>query len=204
MFIDLTNQTYGKWKVIKLSGRTPAKKALWLCECECKRTANVAGGDLRSGKSTKCRACGLKGINTRHGLGHTRFNTIYYDMVRRTSSPKSVYFDNYGGRGISCLWKSFEDFMVDMYESYKKRCEEVGEKNVTIDRIDNNGNYCKENCRWSTRKEQARNKSNNHYLVLDGESKTIAEWSEILGMDYDTLRDRVVKLGWSHEMALTT
>jgi len=102
----------------------------------------------------------LKEQKTKHGMYGTRFYRIYRHMFDRCNRPKHHAFHRYGGRGIKLLWVSFEDFYRDMYESYKKHVEEFGERNTSIDRIDNENSYCKENCKWSTPKEQCNNRKN--------------------------------------------
>ena len=98
--------------------------------------------------------------NTRHGMRSTRFYAIWTAMLSRCRNPKNIKYRRYGGRGIICLWENFDLFFLDMFESYQLHCNQLGEKNTQIDRINNDGNYCVENCKWSTPKEQANNRSN--------------------------------------------
>lgn len=112
----------------------------------------------------------------------------------------STNIDNISGRGIKVCkeWlgeHGFQDF-------YRWALENGYQDNLTIDRIDVNGNYEPNNCRWSTMKEQQNNRRDNHILELNGEKHTIAEWSEITGINAGTIRSRL-KLDWSIEEALT-
>lgn len=119
-----------------------------------------------------------------------------WQMLRqRCTNPKKKQFKDYGGRGISCCerWDTFTNFLEDMGEK---------PKGYQIDRIDVNGNYCKENCRWVSPKENANNRRNNRILVFKGESKTIAQWAVLKKMTVETLRARV-RRGWSVDDALT-
>lgn len=123
-------------------------------------------------------------------------NRTYWNMRGRCGNKNRPDYKFYGGRGIKCLWLKFEDFYNDMVDEYR-----IG---LELDRINNNGNYCKKNCRWTTRKVQLNNYSRNHLLKYKGKSKTIAEWSEFLGMRRGTLSCRINKYGWSIKESIET
>jgi hypothetical protein len=117
-------------------------------------------------------------------------------MIGRCTNPNNSHFASYGGRGISVCdrWRDFPTFLADMGE------KPVG---MSIDRIDIDGNYEPGNCRWTTAKQQARNKRSTRLLTYDGQTRPLLEWAERLGLNPGTLSDRVYA-GWSDEAALTT
>lgn len=102
----------------------------------------------------------------------------------------------YGEKGVKCLWKSFEEFKNDMGESYQNHVKIFGERDTTIDRINSNGNYCKENCRWATLREQAGNTSQARFITYNEQTKNVSEWSRVTGINYQTLINRL-NAGWS-------
>ena len=160
-------------------------------------------------KYIRCRKCcdkfrsGVNNSSYKHGMRRTRFYGLYKSMCNRCKKPSQTNYYLYGGRGIKCLWNSFEEFRDNMYESYQAHVKEFGEKDTTIDRIDNNGNYCKENCRWETQKEQARNKRNNHLITYNGITKCLSQWVEDMGLTKSSVEHRLTR-AWSIEKALTT
>lgn len=176
----------------------------WLCRCSCGASVMVFTGNLRTGHTTKCQTCAdatRREKLTRHG--HTvggkvsKVYSVWAGMVARCTRPSSHKYPDYGGRGITVCdqWTKFDNFLADMGD--------VPFSGAQIDRIDNDKGYEPGNCKWSTRKEQGRNKRNNVLLTLNGVTRTLPEWAEITGIGYDALKQRV-RSGWTDERALTT
>ena len=146
----------------------------------------------------------MKHGNTTHGMKRTRFYKIWTGMKTRCYNKNKHNYHRYGGRGIkvSVGWQGFLKFKEDMYEDYLKHCEEFGEKDTQIDRVNGDGNYELGNCKWSTREEQNNNRVDSRFITFKGERKTIAEWARVVGLNRMTIWSRL-KYGWSVERALT-
>jgi hypothetical protein len=132
-----------------------------------------------------------------HGLSYTPEYYCWIHMKARCLNPNNTAYHNYGERGISICerWSSsFLNFLSDMGNMPSRK--------HTIDRIDNNGDYTPDNCRWVTRKYQQRNRRNTVYVTFNGETKSAAEWSEITGIKRHTIVTRI-KRGWTPEDAIT-
>lgn len=125
-------------------------------------------------------------------------------MKERCNNPKSTSYKRYGGRGIKTNWQDFQSFKKDMYSSYKYHVEVYGEKDTTIDRIENDGDYCKENCRWATYKVNGSNRGNCPKIKIGRTTKGIVDWSEYYGINVKTVYNRYFKLGWDLRLALVT
>lgn len=140
------------------------------------------------------------------GESHTKFWRAYSNMKRRCTDPKSTFYYLYWWRWIKCRWNSYKSFKADMYESYLEHCEKYWEKNTTIDRIDSNGDYCKENCRWATTIEQGRNTSRNHRYKRKWWEYTLQEIYDMenVNIAYKTFAWRVYDRWWTIEEAITT
>ena len=139
----------------------------------------------------------------KHNFSKTRFYRIYHVIRQRCEDANFSNYPSYGGRGVRKLWKSFEQFRDDMHESYLEHVREFGEKDTTIERIDVNGHYCKENCRWATNREQSRNKTNSRFLQLGDNKRNMSDWVGHLGLSQSALTSRINRLRWSVERTLT-
>ena len=194
--IDLTGHKYGRLLVIGEaepfygSGR---KRRMWLTQCDCGNTLVVRGENLRQGNTTSCgcvKKIRIKESNSTHRMSKTRIWNIWNTMKERCNNPNSINYKNYGGRGIK-ICESWYEFTI----FYNWAISNGYKDNLTIDRINNDGDYCPENCRWVTPLTQSRNKRNNIFLTLDNQTHCLGEWAEIIGLPYGTLMTRYLK-GW--------
>ena len=200
---DLTGQKFARWTVIGRAQNDKRGQAQWHCVCECGNTSIVGGKDLRLGKSRSC-GCLQKDtasvIKRKHGKSNSRLFHIWCAMRSRCYNHSVPHFYLYGGRGITVCdeWRnSFESF-------YEWAINNGYADNLSIDRIDVNGNYEPSNCRWADDKTQARNRRNPRLFEFRGEKKMLIEWAEELGLNYYRVRNRLYKEKWTVEEAFTT
>lgn len=175
-------------------------KRQYLCICDCGKTRIVKGTDLRNGKVHSCGCVHWNkkyknfSIDTPHGK---RLYSIWNDMKRRCEDYRVKSYKRYGGKGIKVCdeWHDFQKF-------YDWSLDNGYSADLTIDRIDNAGDYSPSNCRWANIYTQSNNRSNNHYIEHNGETHSMAEWSRELKIPYSALRSRLQR-GWDEERALT-
>lgn len=187
---------YGYLTVLEVGGRNRRGDVILKCRCRCGRLYTGAGCDIFSLSTVSC-GCYRREKATRHGMCGTPEYRSWQHVLDRCGNVSNKDYLHYGGRGIAVCpeWKSFEQFYADMGPRPSPK--------HSIDRKDNNGNYCKENCRWATRKEQHNNQRSNKMLTYNGETRTMSQWAEEAGISYSALRYRLIR-GWSVEKALTT
>src|SRR3990167_563513 len=200
-FQDLTGQKFNRLTVLKFFGNPGDGNSKWECLCDCGKTNIVGSYKLKSGKTKSC-GCYNRDRATTHKMTNTRFYNIFKALKHRCEGINYPKFHLYGGKGIKCLWNSFEEFRDDMFESYESHVKEFGERDTSIDRINGNDHYYKENCRWATLLEQARNTKNVIRIPFNGKILTLGEVAEKLGIRKKTLANRLYA-GWSIEKTLT-
>lgn len=205
--IDLTGQKFGRLFILRKNGVAKNGHTLFLCMCDCGKEKTILGISLRSGKTKSCgciRQETLVAMNLsriKHGhLINNRTTKVYQtwnSLIQRCTNPKNPSYTTHGGRNISVCsrWKKFENFLEDMGEPPTDKHQ--------IDRIDNNGNYCKLNCRWCTSTVNNRNKRNNRRITYNDKTQCLSEWAEEIDICRVTISNRL-KRGWSIEKALTT
>ena len=139
---------------------------------------------------------------TAGGLSKEPFFTVFNNIRSRITDPSHQNYSSYGGRGLTFEWKGYVDFKKDMYASYLRH-KRLYPKNTTIERIDNNKGYSKENCRWATFQEQAKNKRTSRYLTYRGRTLIIADWARELGVSRQAVRHRI-EAGWDVKSVIET
>lgn len=186
-FIDIKGKKYNRWTVLSLD-RIENKRAYWLCQCECGTKKVVSSSSLRCGTSKSC-GCLTKenGIKTINGLSKTKLYRTYANIKQRCYNKNNFEYKNYGARGIIMCdeWKN------DFLNFYNWAIQNGYKEELTIDRINVNGNYEPNNCRWITMKEQYHNRTDNLYYIVNNEKKCLAELCKEYNMPYKTVRARL-------------
>jgi len=177
-YIDLSGRRFGKIKVLFRSGTSINKKPIFKVVCDCGVSKDVVGSGLLIGHIVSC-GCS-KGF--KHGLSKTKEYRVWAGMLSRCRDKNLKIYPLYGGRGIKVCdrWLEFSNFMLDMGERPSDK--------HSIDRVDVNGNYEPNNCRWADRETQDNNKRSNVYLTMNGVTKTMKQWCILLGVKQPTMR----------------
>lgn len=188
---DLEGKRFGRLEVLKRT-ESKSKETLWLCKCDCGNYSKVFSSNLLKGHTKSC-GCLKKEVKTnlRHGFSGTSLNRVYCGIKRRCYIKTCKEYKYYGNRGIKMCdeWlnnpKTFYDWAIN--NGYKK--------GLSIERIDVNGKYEPNNCKWIERKEQSKNRRTSIPITYNNKTHILSEWSKITGIDCRTIKDRIKKFG---------
>jgi len=198
--VEFTPTTYGKLTTLgpKFLLQSEKAQAYQVCQCECGEVRLVWYNNLRNGHTRACARCLKDPYRSRQGKvqfhprAYPREYIIFSSMKGRCLNPKNTYYVRYGGRGIKVCERwlepdglGFSNFIADMGARPSPK--------HSIDRIDNDGDYCPENCRWATATQQARNTRSNVHITARGETHSLAEWAEITGLTAGCIRYRYMR-----------
>ena len=170
-----------------------SKHPMWLCRCTCGNEKPIAASCLVTGQGS----CGCRKSRTKHSIGGTPEYKTWHRMISRCTNERDPSYARYGGRGITVCKR-----WLDSVEAF---VEDMGKRpggGYSLDRIDNNGNYEPENCRWANANEQTNNRSNTAHITLHGQRLPLTEWARKMGIDYRVVHSRI-RRGWTAEAALT-
>lgn len=196
-FTDLAGKKFGRLTVIKYAGkrnvpdrtkRNGAVNLYWLCQCDCGKSCIVTRAVLTKGSTKSCGCLNIDTIvarNTTHGMIGTLTHNSWRAMMDRCYKPKSASYHNYGARGIRVYeqWHVFEKFLADMGERPTA--------NHSLERTNNDKDYSPDNCKWATKKQQARNTKRNVVVEYQGQEYIFADLALLVGIPYGTLRSRI-------------
>lgn len=191
---DIINKTYSKLTVLKYVGLNTKNRPLYLCKCDCGTEKIILAASLKSGNTKSCGCVAKtktilrnKKLATHNLSQNNRLYRIWKGFRSRCRDINNKYYKNYGGRGI-LVCKEWNEKFITFYNWSMNN----GYKNdLSLDRIDNNGNYSPENCRWTTMIIQRNNTRINRYLIFNNKTYTLAEWSRVLKIHPATLKDRI-------------
>ena len=185
---DLTGKTFGRWTVLEKSEKI-GRIQTYLCKCQCGNTAKVPHSNLTRGKSTSC-GCFQKELASKrfkkHGMRNTRLYSIYANMKARCYNEKNKRYKDYGGRNILMCKEWYESF-----ETFKDWALANGyQDDLSIDRINVDGNYAPSNCRWATQEQQDNNQRKTILIEISGKKMSLKQWTNLMGWKYGTYSAR--------------
>lgn len=208
--LNLLGNKFGRWTVISEADPliTPSgnRFSRYLCRCDCGTERLITTNSLTSGRSKSCgclhneiSAAVCKNNFKSHGDTKSRLYSIYHGIKKRCINENAYNYRNYGARGI-CICNEW----LDSWDCFKEWAYASGYNDtLSIDRIDVNGNYCPENCRWVDRVAQANNRRTSKNITYAGQTHTLAEWASILDIPYKKLYNRI-RRGWDLDRAFNT
>ena len=208
--MDIIGKKFNRLTVLELVGTDKYGNTKFLCECDCGNRKILLGSKVKGGRTKSCGCLHsetARNNTKKHLSSHTKLYSVYAQILSRCFCKTNKNYHNYGGRGITVCaeWADKENGFDSFYKwaiqnGYNANAE-FGK--CTIDRIDNNGDYEPNNCRWVDIKTQANNKRQNHLITFNGKTQNVTQWATELGFTKSTLFNRIRK-GWSIEKMLTT
>ena len=202
MKTNLVGKRFGNLVVVSKNTEIHDWRARWNCVCDCGNEIVARADSLTSGQKTSC-GCQAhkkwsKSAREKHGMAKTELYRKWASIKQRCLDESRADYERYGGAGIAVCdeWKnSFVSFMNwSLNNGYKE--------GLSIDRIDNNKEYCPENCRWIKLEEQSANRRSNIYITYNGETKTLTDWCKYFNVDYSRTKAKIKKYGFSFEEAI--
>lgn len=197
---DLTGQKFGLLTVLEFAGNDNYRSSMWKCLCDCGNISIVRSHDLKSGGTKSC-GCLMHApaYNRTHNESKTRLFREWANMRNRCQNSNNRSYERYGGRGITVCdeWNNFITFRDWAYDNGYQ-------DNLSIDRIDVNGNYEPDNCRWATTLEQANNKRSSFMITYFDETHSLSDWCRILNLPYSVIYSRIHIYNWDFETAIST
>lgn len=199
---DLTGEQFGRWTVLsKTAERTNSGSIKYEARCACGTLRVVSGKMLKDGSSVSCGCYNrerTREANTTHGMTRTPLRDAWNAMIQRCTNPNNPNYPRYGARGIAVCerWRDAGSFIEDNIGAWAP--------GLTLDRIDNDGPYSPENCRWTDYRTQNRNTRQTHLITYQGKTMCVTDWATHLGMNKSTLANRLNRHGWPPEKALST
>lgn len=196
---NLDGQIFKNWTVIRYDCRRYCQYYYW-CQCQCGRQASVSIYALKSDRATACRRCS----QVSHGEHGNELYAIWHSMMDRCYNADNPRYSRYGGRGIIVCerWHDVRNFVSDLPDR-PLGTGPTGKSLWSIDRIDVDGNYEADNVRWADNAVQARNKSNNIMITIDGRTQCLTDWACENGLEQSMVSRRIMR-GWTPEKAVTT
>ena len=199
----MIGKTFENWTVLEHDiERSVDRKTFYICECKCGTNRSVRADVLRNGRSISCGCLKKEMLRERvttHGMTKTPLHNVWIALKDRCTNPNNQRFKYYGGKGV----KVCEEWKHDFQKFYDFAIENGWKKGLTIDRMDNDGDYSPENCHFITNRKQQLNKSNNNRVTINGETLTIKEWCDKSGINRNTFVWRL-RNGWQGNALLKT
>lgn len=199
--IDITGNKYNMLTAIKRVYGYKESGVYWLCKCDCDNECIVKKYDLVHLKQMSC-GCFQKQSarekHTKHNMKDTKLYHVWCSMRQRCLNPNNHAYNHYGGKGVTIC----KDWLDDFMNFYNWSMQNGYMEGLSIDRIDNDGNYEPSNCRWATREVQQNNTSKAHKITYNGVTKSPAQWARIVDVSETTIKNRLFKRNMSVEDAL--